>query len=62
MAVEKITEIKISSKIYPHRLKHIPSAPKAIYCRGNIELLKSEVLGNIHLMVRKPAKLLFEDS
>ncbi|KKR23655.1 MAG: Polypeptide deformylase Smf family protein [Candidatus Yanofskybacteria bacterium GW2011_GWD2_39_48] len=45
MAVEKITEIKISSKIYPHRLKHIPSAPKAIYCRGNIELLKSDCIG-----------------
>ncbi len=45
MIASKIVEIKISDKAYPHRLKHIPSAPRAIYCRGNLDLLKSDCIG-----------------
>ncbi|OGM96214.1 MAG: DNA protecting protein DprA [Candidatus Yanofskybacteria bacterium RIFCSPHIGHO2_02_FULL_38_22b] len=40
-----IIEIKIKTKEYPKLLAQIHNPPKQLYCRGNIELLKSFCIG-----------------
>ena len=37
--------VTVESENYPARLKEIPDPPLALYCRGNVELLKNEIFG-----------------
>jgi len=38
--MEDYIEININNEIYPTKLKNIKNAPKKLYVRGNIELLR----------------------
>lgn len=44
---ERIEIIPLTSEIYPEQLKLIKDPPPVLYCKGNLELLSSDILGII---------------
>ena len=46
-AIESAGErvVTLESAAYPDKLKEIPEPPLALYCKGNVELLNSEIFG-----------------